>query len=134
MKSVFLFLGAISALLAVAFGAFGAHGLKNILSPELMVTYQTAVNYQMWHALGLIGISIIHQQNPESKLLAWSGRLMFLGILVFSGSLYLLALLNIKELGMITPIGGVSFMIAWALLAIFSTKKPQKSRYNSARR
>ena len=83
MKSVFLFLGAISALLAVAFGAFGAHGLKNILSPELMVTYQTAVNYQMWHALGLIGISIIHQQNPESKLLAWSGRLMFLGILVF---------------------------------------------------
>ena len=134
MKSIFLFLGAISALLAVAFGAFGAHGLKNTLSPELMVTYQTAVNYQMWHALGLIGISIIHQQYPDSKLLTWSGRLMFLGILVFSGSLYLLALLNIKELGMITPIGGVSFMIAWALLAIFSTKKQQKSRYNSARR
>ena len=134
MKSAFLFLGAISALLAVGFGAFGAHGLKNILSPELMVTYQTAVNYQMWHALGLIGISFIQQQNPESKLVKWSGRLMFLGILVFSGSLYLLALLNIKELGMITPIGGVSFMIAWALLAIFSTKKQQKSRYNSARR
>ncbi len=134
MKSVFLFLGAFSALLAVAFGAFGAHALKSILSPELMLTYQTAVNYQMWHALGLIGISFIQQQNPESKLVKWSGRLMFIGILVFSGSLYLLALFNIKELGMITPIGGVSFMIAWALLAIFSTKKQQKSRYNSARR
>ncbi len=134
MKSIYLFLGALSALLAVAFGAFGAHALKSILSPELMVTYQTAVNYQMWHALGLIGISLAQQQNPDSKLLAWSGRLMFLGILIFSGSLYLLTLLNMKQLGMVTPVGGVSFMIAWALLAIYATHKQHLSRYNNARR
>ena len=134
MRSIFLFLGAMSALLAVALGAFGAHGLKDILSPELMVTYQTAVNYQMWHALGLIGISFVHQQDQESKLIAWSGRFMFFGILLFSGSLYLLALLSIKELGMLTPIGGVSFIVAWALLAIYAAQKQHHSRYNHARR
>ena len=134
MRSVFLFLGAMSALLAVALGAFGAHGLKNILSPELMVTYQTAVNYQMWHALGLIGISFVHQQDQESKLIAWTGWLMFFGILIFSGSLYLLVLLNIKELGMLTPLGGVSFIVAWALLAIYAAQKQHHNRYNHARR
>jgi len=123
-----------SALLAVALGAFGAHGLKNILSPELMVTYQTAVNYQMWHALGLIGISFVHQQDQESKLIAWTGWLMFFGILIFSGSLYLLVLLNIKELGMLTPLGGVSFIVAWALLAIYAAQKQHHNRYNHARR
>ena len=134
MRSIFLFLGAMSALLAVALGAFGAHGLKDILSPELMVTYQTAVNYQMWHALGLIGISFVHQQDQESKLIAWTGWLMFFGILLFSGSLYLLVLLNIKELGMLTPIGGISFIVAWALLAIFAAQKQHQSRYKNARR
>lgn len=123
-----------SALLDVALGAFGAHGLKNILSPELMVTYQTAVNYQMWHALGLIGISFVHQQDQESKLIAWTGWLMFFGILIFSGSLYLLVLLNIKELGMLTPLGGVSFIVAWALLAIYAAQKQHHNRYNHARR
>ena len=134
MRSIFLFLGAMSALLAVALGAFGAHGLKDILSPELMVTYQTAVNYQMWHALGLIGVSFVHQQDQESKLIAWAGWLMFFGILLFSGSLYLLVLLNIKELGMLTPIGGISFIVAWALLAIFAAQKQHQSRYKNARR
>ena len=134
MRSIFLFLGAMSALLAVALGAFGAHGLKDILSPELMVTYQTAVNYQMWHALGLIGISFVHQQDQESKLIAWSGRFMFFGILIFSGSLYLLVFLNIKELGMLTPIGGISFIVAWALLAIYAAQKQHHNRYNHARR
>ena len=123
-----------SALLAVALGAFGAHGLKDILSPELMVTYQTAVNYQMWHALGLIGISFVHQQDQESKLIAWAGWLMFFGILLFSGSLYLLVLLNIKELGMLTPIWGNSFIVAWALLAIYAAQKQHHNRYNHARR
>ena len=99
-----------------------------------MVTYQTAVNYQMWHALGLIGISFVHQQDQESKLIAWAGWLMFFGILLFSGSLYLLVLLNIKELGMLTPIGGISFIVAWALLAIFAAQKQHQSRYKNARR
>jgi len=134
MRSIFLFLGAMSALLAVALGAFGAHGLKDILSPEHMVTYQTAVNYQMWHALGLIGVSFVHQQDQESKLIAWSGRFMFFGILLFSGSLYLLALLSIKELGMLTPIGGISFIVAWALLSIYAAQKQHHNRYNHAQR
>jgi uncharacterized membrane protein YgdD (TMEM256/DUF423 family) len=134
MKSVFLFLGAISALVGVAMGAFGAHGLKSILSPELLAVYQTGVTYQMWHALGLIGIALIRQQVPESRLLSWAGWLMFIGILLFSGSLYSLALLDLKWLGMITPLGGVGFITAWLLIAIFAAKKPHHSRYTHARR
>jgi uncharacterized membrane protein YgdD (TMEM256/DUF423 family) len=123
MKSAFLLLGALSALTGVGMGAFGAHGLKGALSPELLTVYQTGVSYQMWHALGLIGIALMRQQVPESGLLNWAGGLMFAGILLFSGSLYLLALLNLKWLGMITPLGGVSFMMAWVLIAIFAAKK-----------
>ncbi|MEI6068717.1 MAG: DUF423 domain-containing protein [Methylococcaceae bacterium] len=134
MQSCFLFLGAISALIGVGMGAFGAHGLKTVLSPELLTVYQTGVTYQMWHALGLIAIALMRQQVPESKLLGWAGWLMFIGILVFSGSLYLLALLDLKWLGMITPFGGVSFITAWLLIAIFAAKKPHHNRYSHARR
>lgn len=134
MKSVFLFLGAISALIGVGMGAFGAHGLKAILSPEMLAVYQTGVTYQMWHALGLIGIALIRQQVPESRLLNWAGCLMFSGILLFSGSLYLLALLNLNWLGMITPLGGIGFIAAWLLIAIFAAKKQHQSRYSHARR
>ena len=134
MKSGFLFLGAVSALVAVGMGAFGAHGLKATLSPEMLTVYQTGVSYQIWHALGLICIALISQQDPESNLLSWAGWLMFVGILLFSGSLYLLVLLNLKWLGMITPLGGVSFITAWVLIAIFAAKKQHHSRYTHARR
>jgi uncharacterized membrane protein YgdD (TMEM256/DUF423 family) len=134
MKSVFLFLGAISALIGVGMGAFGAHGLKAMLSPEMLTVYQTGVSYQMWHALGLIGIALMRQQVPESRLLSWAGWIMFIGILLFSGSLYLLVLLDLKWLGMITPLGGVSFLTAWLLIAIFAAKKQHHSRYTHARR
>ena len=134
MKSGFLFLGAISALIGVGMGAFGAHGLKAILSPEMLAVYQTGVTYQMWHALGLVNIALISQQVPESKLLSWAGWLMFIGILLFSGSLYLLVLLDLKWLGMITPLGGVSFIMAWLLIAIFAAQKQHHSRYTHARR
>jgi uncharacterized membrane protein YgdD (TMEM256/DUF423 family) len=87
----------------------------------------------MWHALGLIGIALMRQQFSESKLLIWSGWLMLFGILLFSGSLYLLAILNLKWLGMLTPIGGVSFIVAWVLIAIFASKKQHHSRYENAR-
>jgi uncharacterized membrane protein YgdD (TMEM256/DUF423 family) len=123
MRSGFLFLGAISALIGVGMGAFGAHGLKSVLTPELLMVYQTGVSYQMWHALGLIGIALMRLQVPGSRLLNWAGCLMFIGILLFSGSLYLLALLNLKWLGMITPIGGSTFLMAWLLIAIFAAKK-----------
>jgi uncharacterized membrane protein YgdD (TMEM256/DUF423 family) len=134
MKSVFLFLAALSALIGVGMGAFGAHGLKAILSPEMLTVYQTGVTYQMWHALGLMGIVFMRQQVPESKLLIWAGWLMFIGILLFSGSLYLLVLLDLKWLGMITPLGGVSFILAWLLIAIFAAQKQHHSRYTHARR
>ena len=134
MKSIFLLLASLSAMTGVGLGAFGAHGLKNVLSPELLTVYQTGVTYQMWHALGLMGISLVHQQSPESKLINWAGWLMFIGIILFSGSLYLLVILNLKWIGIITPIGGVSFIMAWVLIAIFATTtKKHNSRYKNAR-
>jgi len=122
MRSVFLFLSAICGLTGVALGAFGAHGLKNILTAEMLAVYKTGVDYQMWHAVGLGIIAAFRQQVPDSPLLRWAGWLMFAGIVLFSGSLYLLAILNIKWLGMITPIGGVAFLAAWLSLANFAFK------------
>ncbi len=117
-----LLLGALSAMTGIGLGAFGAHGLKTVLSPEALAIYQTGVTYQVWHALGLILIALLQPQALSSHLLIWAGRLMFSGIVLFSGSLYLLALLNQKWLGMITPIGGLSFLAAWLLIAIFAVK------------
>lgn len=130
MRSVFLFFGALSAFIGVGMGAFGAHGLKGVLSPEMLAVYQTGVSYQMWHALGLCGIALICRQAPESGLLKWAGWLMFTGIMLFSGSLYLLTLLDLKWLGMITPIGGLSFLTAWLLIAVYATRKQQSGRYS----
>ena len=123
MRSPFLLLASLSALTAVGLGAFGAHALKLILSSEMLAVYKTAVTYQMWHALGLGLISIFKQQNSDSKLLQWAGWLMFSGILLFSGSLYLLVLFNLKWLGMITPLGGLAFLISWLLITIFAAQK-----------
>ncbi|NOQ16328.1 MAG: DUF423 domain-containing protein, partial [Methyloprofundus sp.] len=105
MHPIFLFLSALSAFLAVAMGAFGAHALKAILSPEMLAVYKTAVTYQMWHALGLGLLAFLRAQNPESALINYAGWLMFSGIMLFSGSLYLLSLSGVKWLGMITPLG-----------------------------
>ncbi len=127
--SIFLFLGTTCAFLGVVLGAFGAHSLKTILSPELLATYKTGVEYQMWHAFGLIAIALMQQHDAQSKLLKWAGGLMFLGILLFSGSLYLLAILNLPILGAITPIGGVSFLTSWSLLIIFSGKKSTHQKH-----
>jgi uncharacterized membrane protein YgdD (TMEM256/DUF423 family) len=104
-----------------------------MITPELLAVYQTGVTYQMWHAFGLIAIALMQQYDPQSLLLKWSGSLMFLGIVLFSGSLYLLAVLDVPELGKITPIGGVSFLISWSLLVIFSGKKQTRQRYKSSR-
>jgi uncharacterized membrane protein YgdD (TMEM256/DUF423 family) len=129
MKSVFLFLGAFSAFVGVGLGAFGAHALKATLSVEVLAIYQTGVTYQMWHGLGLLGIACLQNLMPDSRLIPWAGWFMFIGILLFSGSLYLLALLGLHWLGMITPIGGVCFLIAWLLVCIFATQKKSTSRY-----
>lgn len=125
MRSVFLFLSAVFGLLGVAMGAFGAHGLKAVLSPAMLAVYKTAVNYQMWHSLALGLIAIFQQQTPESSLLKWAGWFMLSGIVLFSGSLYLLAIFNIKWLGMITPFGGVTFILGWVLVLVFAAQ-PKK--------
>jgi len=131
MQSIFLFFGAVCAFIGVGMGAFGAHGLKNVLSPEMLAVYHTGASYQMWHALGLIGIALVRRDDPTSRLLNWAGWLMLIGIVLFSGSLYLLSVLDLKALGMITPFGGVCFLIAWLLLGVYAARKPRSSRYSS---
>lgn len=122
MPKLFLTLAAFSAFLGVAMGAFGAHALRPLLSPEMLDVYKTAVNYQMWHALGMGIIACIPQPAPPSKLLRWAGYSMFAGIVLFSGSLYLLAVFKVKWLGMVTPFGGMAFLLAWLLLGVFAVK------------
>ncbi|HLF32459.1 MAG TPA: DUF423 domain-containing protein [Xanthomonadales bacterium] len=118
MAKFFLIAGAVNAMLAVGLGAFGAHGLKGRVSADLLVVYQTGVQYHVYHALGLILIGILALHLPASVWMKWSGGLMLAGILCFSGSLYLLAVTGIRWLGAITPLGGLAFLIAWLLLAV----------------
>lgn len=122
MRPPFLFLAAVGGFIGVAMGAFGAHGLKHLLSEHLLDVYKTAVSYQMWHVLALALIAAL----PEHKLLRWAGWCLVVGIVLFSGSLYLLAIFNIGWLGMITPFGGLAFLAAWALLAYVAWQKNQE--------
>ena len=102
---------------AVATGAFGAHALKAVLAPDLMATYQTAVQYHFWHALGLLGVGIALTLRPESGALVAAAWLLVAGLVLFCGSLYALALTGVRGFGAVTPIGGVAFLAAWAALA-----------------
>ena len=109
--------GALLMLLGVILGAFGAHALQALLSPQRLASYQTGVNYQLLHSLGLVAVGIVAQLTTETKRLRWSARLMLVGILLFSGSIYLMAAGAPRALGMVAPLGGLSFMAAWGLLA-----------------
>ena len=109
--------GAFNAFIAVAAGAFAAHGLKEILSAEYLNTFKTAADYQMMHAIGLILIGLLDKQNTSRYSVA-AAAFMFVGIILFSGSLYLLTLTGTKWLGIITPFGGLCFLIAWLTLGI----------------
>ena len=122
MSKVFIILGSLNAFLAVALGAFGAHGLQNKLTEQMLATYETGVKYHMMHALGLILIGIISRYTSGSVLINWSGWLICAGIVLFSGSLYLLSIGGIRWLGAITPLGGLSFLAGWILLAIAAFK------------
>ena len=113
--------GAICALLSVALGAFAAHGLKQHVGPYEISIWQTAVEYQMYHSIGILLIGLLG--NSFSINLNKPGWIMFVGILFFSGSLYTLVLTGTKVLGIITPIGGTLFIIAWAWLAISLYKR-----------
>lgn len=108
--------GAFLALVAVMAGAFGAHGLRNLVSERGLEVFQTAVTYQMYHSIALVLLALLAAQGLSRKLLAWSAGFFLAGILLFSGSLYLLVLTDIRWIGPITPLGGLCFMVGWALL------------------
>lgn len=116
--------GALIAFLAVMAGAFGAHGLKDTLSSNQVDIFQTGVQYQMMHALGLLLIGNIKLQTQE-KYLAVAAWLMLTGILLFSGSLYALSLSGIRWLGAITPFGGVCFLLAWLVVCFNFFRQPR---------
>jgi uncharacterized membrane protein YgdD (TMEM256/DUF423 family) len=122
MTNTFLALAAASGFLAVALGAFGAHGLKTMLSPDLLDIFETGVRYQMYHALALLAVALLAGRS-ESTMLGWSGWLFVAGTVVFSGSLYILSLTGIRWLGAITPIGGVCFLAGWALLFVHAIRE-----------
>ncbi|MDP5031246.1 MAG: DUF423 domain-containing protein [Paraglaciecola sp.] len=113
----YLVAAGLSAMLSVMLGAFAAHGLKARLTETMLATFQTGVQYQFYHSLGLILIVLLYRQQP-SGLMMWSGTLMLAGMVLFSGSLYGLALTRLSWLGPITPLGGMCFVFAWLLLVI----------------
>jgi uncharacterized membrane protein YgdD (TMEM256/DUF423 family) len=129
MKNNFIFWGAILGALAVGIGAFGAHALKDwLISIGQAETFQTASKYHFYHSFSLILIGILIQlglkkSEKSSKFLIWAGNLHLFGTLIFSGTLYLLCLTNIKWLGAITPIGGILLIVGWVFLAVSFFKK-----------
>jgi uncharacterized membrane protein YgdD (TMEM256/DUF423 family) len=119
---LFILLGALAGAAGVALGAFGAHALKARLAPDVLAIWQTAVQYHFWHALGLVAIGILALHLPASTALKWAGWLMVAGLVLFSGSLYALALSGVRWLGAVTPFGGVAWIGAWVLLAVAMLK------------
>ena len=116
MERTFAVLGALLACLAVGLGAFGAHGLRGRLTPELLDVFETAARYQMYHALGLLAVAWAADRWPGGATAA-AGWLFVVGIVLFSGSLYLLSLTGTRWLGAITPLGGAAFLAGWLALA-----------------
>jgi uncharacterized membrane protein YgdD (TMEM256/DUF423 family) len=116
MPRLFILIGALMGFLGVALGAFGAHGLRTRLGPEMLAVFETGVRYQMYHALALLALGAL-TPSIAGRLATAAGWSFTAGIVLFSGSLYLLALTDVRILGAITPLGGVAFLIGWACLA-----------------
>lgn len=121
MERTFFLLAALSGFIGVALGAFGAHGLRTRLSPDMIAVFETGVRYQMYHALALLLTAAIAARLGGTLILA-AGWLFTAGIVLFSGSLYVLALSGIGVLGAITPLGGVAFLLGWACLALAAAR------------
>lgn len=117
MDKLFFLIGAISAGLAVVLGAFGAHALRDRLTPELLDTFETGVRYEIYHAFAILIVALA-LTRWQSNLVGYAGWAFLVGTILFSGSLYLLALTGMRWLGAVTPIGGVAFIAGWVLLAI----------------
>jgi uncharacterized membrane protein YgdD (TMEM256/DUF423 family) len=134
MHKSFLIFGAFFGLLSILLGAFGAHALQDIVTDEkLLHGFQTGVQYQMYHALALLATGILYEKFPAT-LLRWAGNLFISGIILFSGSLYLLTALNGKEeslvkiIGPITPVGGTLFILGWLFLLITFLRNKNSER------
>jgi uncharacterized membrane protein YgdD (TMEM256/DUF423 family) len=117
MAKLFITLAALSGMLAVSFGAFGAHALKGRLDDYAMGVFETAVQYHFYHSLALLAVGVIAMTQPQTAMLRSSGWLFLIGIIIFSGSLYLLSLSGVRWLGAVSPLGGLAFIGGWACLA-----------------
>ena len=115
MDRFFFIVGAIMAFLAVALGAFGAHALKNRLTPDMLEIFEVGVRYHMYHALGLLAVAWATSRWPESNVTA-AGWAFIVVIIIFSGSLYILSMTGMRWFGAVTPLGGLAFLIGWAIL------------------
>lgn len=122
MAAKWMLWASVLAMLAVALGAFGAHALEDRITPERLGTYETAVQYQFYHAIALFLTGLTARGRKEQTSLVWAGRLFVTGVVLFSGSLYVLVATGIGWLGAITPLGGICFILGWILLGI-SVKK-----------
>ena len=127
MHKGFIKTAALLGALSVMLGAFAAHGLKKILTAEDLQIFETAVRYQFYHVFALLAIGIIYKEFP-AKLMVWAGRLFIAGIIIFSGSLYLLCYVKYNQLplnwvGAITPFGGVAFIAGWIMLLLAAVKR-----------
>lgn len=120
MAKLFITLASLSGMFAVGFGAFGAHALRSRLDENALGVYHTAVQYHFCHSLALLAVGIIALSQPQAALLRSSGWLFIIGIVVFSGSLYLLSISGLRWLGAITPLGGLAFIAGWGCLAAAS--------------
>ena len=123
MANPLITIAAINGLLAVGLGAFMSHSLEETISTELLTVFQTGVSYHMYHSLALLAVGVLSHISPRARLLKFSAYSFLLGIIFFSGSLYLLALTELPMIGMITPIGGIFLIFGWIALCIFGTRK-----------
>jgi uncharacterized membrane protein YgdD (TMEM256/DUF423 family) len=123
LERLFLTVGAFSGLIAVGAGAFGAHALRARLTPDLLAVFETGARYQMYHALALVGAAWVESRWP-GPLAGWAGWLFVAGTIVFSGSLYALALTGARWLGAVTPLGGLCFLAGWLCLALAAWRSP----------
>lgn len=124
MAKHFLLVAGFSGLVAVVLGAFGAHGLKGKVTPELLSAFQTGVQYQFYHTLALLAVALLLFRFPDLALLNWAGVAFVAGMLLFSGSLFALTFGGPRWLGPVTPVGGLCFMVGWVLLCISAWRVP----------
>jgi uncharacterized membrane protein YgdD (TMEM256/DUF423 family) len=123
MANTFMLIGSLAGFLGVAAGAFGAHALRSRLSSDMLAVFETAVRYQMYHALALLITAAVIGRVGDARLLSIAGWSFITGVVLFSGSLYGLALSGTSALGAITPLGGVAFLVGWGCLALFAAAR-----------